>query len=268
MGVAALISVVGMATLWSIQVALIIFVVLLLHEAGHALTMRVVGHSDVHIFFVPLLGALTIGRSTNASVRQRLAILWAGPVPGLLIGLALLALYGQSHLPLWKSAAVGFLLINALNLIPVIPLDGGRFVETLTRPEGITRFVLQLSSALGLLAVAILLKDPVFGGLALLSLLLLRTQWMAFRFRRRLARQVTDRKDWLGVVKTALVVMTEPQFVSWRSPTRQVLARATADQFVAPVATKTDWLVGVLGYMAAIVILMAASVMWVGVKSI
>lgn len=79
---------------------------------------------------------------------------------------------------------------------------------------------------------------------------------------------MTDRKDWRGVVKTALVVMTEPQFVLWRSPARQVLARATVDQFVAPVATKTDWLVGVLGYMAAIVILMAASVMWVGVKSI
>jgi Zn-dependent protease len=268
MGAAALISVVGMATLWNIRVASIIFLVILVHEAGHALTMRVVGHSAVHIFFVPFLGALTIGRSMNASVRERLAILLAGPVPGLLIGLALLTLYGHARDPLWKSAAIGFLLINALNLIPVIPLDGGRFFEALTRPEGITRFVLQLASSGGLLAVAFILKDPVFSGLAVLSLLLLPKQWLAFRFRRTLGRQLMDRGNWLGVVKTALVVMTEPQFASWRSPARQVLARAAADQFITPVATKMDWFVGMLGYIAGIAILMAASVVWVRLKSI
>jgi hypothetical protein len=146
-------------------------------------------------------------------------------------------------------------------------LDGGRFFETLTRPEGIVRFILQSGSSAGLLAVAFILKDPVFSGLAVISLLLLPRQWLAFRFRRILARHLTDRANWLGVVKTALVVMTEPQFSSWRSPARQVLALTTADQFVAPVATKTDWLVGVTAYIAGIVILMAASVVWVRVKS-
>jgi hypothetical protein len=178
-----------------------------------------------------------------------------------------LALYGQSHDRLWKSAAIGFLLINALNLIPVIPLDGGRFFETLTKPEGIARFGLQLASSVGLLALAIALKDPVFSGLAFLSLLLLPRQWLAFRFRRLLGQRLVDRRDWLGVVKIALEVMTEPQFAAWRSPARQVSARAAADQFVTPLATKTDWFVGVLGYVAGMAIFLAATVMWVRVKS-
>jgi hypothetical protein len=124
-----------------------------------------------------------------------------------------------------------------------------------------------LVSSAGLLAMAFILKDPVFGGLAVLSLLLLPRQWLAFRFRRMLGRQLIDRGNWLGVVRTALVVMTAPEFSSWRSPARQVLARTAADQFVTPVATKTDWFVGMPGYIAGIVILMAASVIWVRVKS-
>jgi hypothetical protein len=225
--------------------------------------------SDPTLDRITLRGAfgLTIGQSATASVRERLAILLAGPVPGLLIGIALLAMYGQSHDRLWKSAAIGFLLINALNLIPVIPLDGGRFFETLTKPEGISRFGLQLASSVGLLALAIALKDPVFSGLALLSLLFLPRQWLAFRFRRLLGQRLVDRMDWLEVVKIALVVMTEPQFAAWRGPARQVSARAAADQFVTPLATKTDWFVGVLGYVAGIAIFLAATVMWVRVKS-
>jgi Zn-dependent protease len=266
MGAMAVASLVGMAALWNLQVSLIIFFVILIHEGGHVIAMRAVGHSDVHVFFVPLLGALTIGRSTNTRVKQRIGILLAGPIPGFLFGVACLWLYGQTHNSIWKGAGFAFLLINALNLLPIVPLDGGRVVEVLTRPEGITRFLLQVASSVGLVAIAFALKDPVFAGLAVLSVLLLPRYWLLFRFRRALGQRLTNRQDWLEVVRTALVVMTEPAFSKWRSPSRQVLARATADQFVMPLARPSDWLVGVLGYFGGIMVLLLASVVWVQVR--
>jgi len=258
----AVISVVGMAALWNPQIAVLIFVVLLIHEAGHAAAMRFVGHQAVHIFFVPFLGALTIGRPTDASVRQRLVILLAGPLPGLAIGIALFAGYGRTGNALWHSAALVFLIINALNLLPVIPLDGGRYFETLTRPDGIARFLMQMSSSIGLGLMAFFLKDPVFTGFAVLSFLFLPQQWRLFRFRRELGKKLTNDRDWLAVARDALIVMTEPRFSAWRSPTRQVFARAAADQFIATRATGTDWLVGAIGYFGSIVVLVAAGV-WV-----
>ncbi len=266
-GITALASVLAMAAFWSSKVAITIFTVLLVHEAGHALAMRLVGHTSVHIFFLPLLGALTVGRATDTSVRQRLVILLAGPLPGLFIGVLLLLGYPAHHDGWWLGTAFGFVVINALNLLPVIPLDGGRFFETLTRPEGVARPVLQGASVAGLIAVAWVLKDPVFAGLAALSAFLIPRQLLAYRFRRELGRQVAKGDDWLAVARKALAVMTAPQFGQWRSPMRQGTARAAADQFTAPVATPWDWVIGMAMYLAGIVVLLIAAVLWHRVRS-
>ncbi len=266
MAATAVISVTAMAVWWDIKVALIIFTVILLHEGGHALAMRRVGHAAVHIFFVPLLGALTIGRAINPSIRERTVILLAGPVPGLVIGLLLLLLYEHDRNPAVYGAAIGFLGINALNIIPVVPLDGGRVFETLSRPEGVARFMLQISSVLGLVAVALYLRDPVFGAFALLSVLIMPRQWFAYKFRASVARKINDSTNWLGVVRAALGVMTESPYAKWRSPARQELARAAADQFTAPTATKEDWVFGMVTYLASLAIVGVAALVWMRVK--
>ncbi len=263
----AVMSVFGMTLLWDVKVALIIFTVILFHEGGHAVAMRIVGHAAVHIFFVPLLGALTIGKAMNPSIRERIVILLAGPVPGLVIGLLLLLLYKHDKSPLVYGAALGFLVINALNIIPVIPLDGGRVFETLMRPEGMARFMMQISSVMGLIALALYWRDPVFGAFALLSVLIIPRQWLVYKFRASLARKITDRYDRLDVLKAALVVMTEASYAKWRSPARQTLAIATADQFSASIATKADWIFGIAVYLVGAAILGVVVLVWLRVKA-
>jgi Zn-dependent protease len=258
----AIASIAGMAALWNLEVSLVIFAVLLLHEAGHAIAMRIAGHSAVHIFFVPFLGALTVGQPTNPSIGRRLAILLAGPVPGLGIAVALLAVYATEHQRLWLVAAVGFLFINALNLLPVVPLDGGRFFEVLTRPEGVLRLVLQWASTAGLAGLAWALEDPVLAGLALVFAFMIPRQLQAFRFRRALAERIADRSDWDQVARAALLVMATDSFATWRSPARQMYARTAADQFIAPLATAKDWAIGIVGYVLSIVIGAVALVQW------
>ena len=45
------------------------------------------------------------------------------------------------------------------------------------------------------------------------------------------------------------------------------MARAAADQFTAAVATKTDWALGLAMYIAGVVAVLIASVVWVSVRS-
>ena len=105
----------------------VIVPVLLFHELGHYAAMRVFGHDDAKIFFLPFIGAITTSKKHNGSPWQRAIILLAGPVPGIVLGALLLSAEGS------LSHALGrlFIVVNGINLLPIVPLDGGRLVSTL-----------------------------------------------------------------------------------------------------------------------------------------
>jgi Zn-dependent protease len=109
----------------------ILILVVGLHEVGHFLAMRWFGYRDVRMFFLPFFGGMVIGRREDAPPWQRAVVALAGPLPGLLLGLVL---YVCSSAPL-ESWLFQFVLmsmaLNAFNLLPVMPLDGGRFFEIL-----------------------------------------------------------------------------------------------------------------------------------------
>ena len=109
----------------------LIIVVLLIHEAGHYLAMRAFGYLDVKIFFIPLFGAATSGTPTNQTCIKETIVSLSGPMPGIFIGIILGLLYFETKNDLWLQAARMFLLINAFNLLPLFPLDGGRVFENL-----------------------------------------------------------------------------------------------------------------------------------------
>lgn len=109
----------------------LLVLVLLIHELGHFLAMKAFRYTDVKMFFIPFLGALVTGEKQEVSQRQRAIILLAGPVPGIIIG-AVLAVPGvQTGNHDFVTAAGIFILLNAANLLPLTPLDGGKLIETL-----------------------------------------------------------------------------------------------------------------------------------------
>lgn len=110
---------------------MVLVLVLFIHELGHFLAMKYFNYSEVKMFFIPFLGALVSGEKEKISQKQRAIILLAGPLPGIVIG-AVLYLFGAKtghHEMLVTSAT--FIFVNAANLLPVVPLDGGRLIETL-----------------------------------------------------------------------------------------------------------------------------------------
>lgn len=145
----------------------IIVAVLLFHELGHFVAMRAFGYQNMQVFFIPFLGAAVSGRAREAVGWQAGIISLAGPVPGLLIGAAL----QPDVVPgTWQAMLVVTLIfVNGLNLLPLVPLDGGRLLSTVLFSRHIALELLALiAGGIGLmllLEVKPAIMAGVIGGL-------------------------------------------------------------------------------------------------------
>lgn len=252
-----------MAVIWDPYTALIILAVLAFHEGGHVVAMRAVGYRNIHVLFVPLLGALTVGRPARTTSLQRVVVSLAGPVPGLWLGVVLLVTDRMAGpIPVLRIVALALLLINGLNLLPITPFDGGRALESLTRPGSLWRPIIHVLSVIGLLAAAYRLEDPVLAIIGVVWGLLLRRQVLAWRLRRSLAGVVRDPHNHEDVMRQALQCMTAPQYSSWRSVTRQATARMLAREFSESGGTVRDWRWGTVAYACGWIPVLAGIMLW------
>jgi stage IV sporulation protein FB len=113
-----------------------VLLVLLIHEFGHFFAMKAFNYNNVKLFVLPLLGAYVTGKKSIISQRQMTVVVLAGPVPGIIMGIALL-MYTDSY-PNERLDMLGkiFLGLNFFNLLPFMPLDGGRFIRnTIHQPQ-------------------------------------------------------------------------------------------------------------------------------------
>lgn len=105
--------------------------VLLLHEAGHFAGMRAFGYRNVYMFFIPFFGAAVSGKKHAAPAWQQVVVLLLGPLPGLALAAALQGALRPSQ-DIWVGDLVVWLaILNGVNLLPIVPLDGGRIVDVL-----------------------------------------------------------------------------------------------------------------------------------------
>jgi hypothetical protein len=263
MAATAAVSFVGMSLLWSPSTAAIVLAVIAIHEGGHALAMRYAGYRDVNVFFVPMVGALTVGRDTGASVRGRLSVMFAGPVPGLWLAVALLWLQkGIGPVPGLRAFASGLLAINALNLLPITPFDGGRALEVLTKPDSLVRLFIQGASGLGLFAIGAKLGSTFLMILGALWLIGLARQIAVFRIRKKVRVELAGRTDADSAVRAACAAFAAPAYSKWRGATRIATVRLLVQQFSQAQATLGDRVKGVFAYVSAWVPVLIALLLW------
>src|ERR1700733_6689904 len=122
----ALISVAAYSLFWGWEFAAGFVVLLFIHEMGHVIALRREGIKSSAPMFVPFMGALITSRSLGDNALAEARVGLAGPILG---SLAAAAVAGAGELlhsdMLIALAYVGFL-INLFNLLPIVPLDGGR----------------------------------------------------------------------------------------------------------------------------------------------
>lgn len=116
------------------KILLLITAIVIIHELGHFIAMKLFRYKDLGIFFIPLLGAYVSGKKREVSQTQSAIILLAGPIPGILFGIILFVLWKND--PSLKIAGISFyntslafLFLNVINLVPVYPLDGGQLLN-------------------------------------------------------------------------------------------------------------------------------------------
>ncbi|MCC7386967.1 MAG: hypothetical protein IT384_34335 [Deltaproteobacteria bacterium] len=122
----------SMLHLFEAATVAIVVAVVFFHELGHWLAMRLLGYRDATIFFIPFFGGAAVGQKAETSLAEELLVLFAGPVPGLILATAIHYLVPSLATSERGAELVVMLLaINAANLLPLYPLDGGRILDAL-----------------------------------------------------------------------------------------------------------------------------------------
>lgn len=196
-----------------------VFFSILVHEFGHALTAKLFGAEPSIVLYT--FGGLAVYRNPQEDLRRRLLVLIMGPGAGfLLMGATILVAsvaFKASPLDVWHyhfpagttplaALATVFLIeINLywgiLNLLPIMPLDGGQIAMVLLSMhngrEGLRRAYIVSLVAAGLVAIYFIRTEQyinalLFGYLGMMSYQNLQ----ALHYQSRFGSGYEDEVDW------------------------------------------------------------------------
>jgi len=102
-----------------------------IHELGHMIALRTMGIKASLPTFIPMMGAFVTMKSKPKSVAHEATSALAGPAMGTLASLGALELSYGFHSPLLRALAYTGFFLNLFNLLPALPLDGGRVAGAL-----------------------------------------------------------------------------------------------------------------------------------------
>ena len=148
------VSIAAYAWFFGFTFAIGFVLLLLLHELGHVIQLRREGIKAGAPIFIPFLGAVIASKSLGKDAAAEARVGLAGPILGSIATLVPLALWLITGHEFWRALAyIGFFL-NLFNLIPVVPLDGGRAMAALSP-------VVWIVGLAGLIGVAVLYPSPI-----------------------------------------------------------------------------------------------------------
>jgi Zn-dependent protease len=121
-----LVSIAAYSLFWGWTFAIGFVVLLLVHEMGHVIQLRREGVPASAPMFVPFLGAVVAAKSLGKNALAEARVGLAGPVLGTVGAAACAGIYALTGNEFWLALAFTGFFLNLFNLLPVVPLDGGR----------------------------------------------------------------------------------------------------------------------------------------------
>ncbi|MEM9865901.1 MAG: site-2 protease family protein [Myxococcota bacterium] len=253
LGLSMLVTLASFAGWFDLQTAVYVVVVLAIHEAGHYVAMRLCGYSDVRVFFLPFFGAATMGKARGRTLTKELFILLAGPLPGILLGVAV----AFSRGPEWtEEFAIWLLVLNGLNLLPLYPFDGGRVVDVLFGDlHRAFDLAIKGLALIAFVAGGIWLGDAILFGLAAI---------VAFTMRNGAMHRVERACRRAGASQPAEVMAKIVEEPSLRGPKGLATMQTLMPRLESPPATGMSRLTGALVYAALLLpVVFYSAVFWV-----
>jgi Zn-dependent protease len=149
-----LVSIVAYQLIFGWPFAVGFVLLLLLHELGHVFQLRREGVEASAPMFIPFLGAVISAKSLGDDAAAEARVGLAGPILGSIATLVPLAIWLATGSDFWQALAfIGFFL-NLFNLVPILPLDGGRAMAALSP-------WVWLVGLIGMVAMVIFFPNPI-----------------------------------------------------------------------------------------------------------
>lgn len=167
-----------------------LFSIVIIHELGHYAAARIFGWRVTEVQILPFGGVAKVDESGNIPAIEEIIVAIAGPLQnGIMIVMAILFF----QFGLWSSEWTSFfidanLTIALFNLLPIVPLDGGRILQCLFSLWMKYRVAIDRSLQLSILLSVIMLivslgPGPLYLHLQLLcmSMFLIYANWIALK---------------------------------------------------------------------------------------
>jgi len=149
-----LVSVAAYSLIWGWRFAAGFVLLLLVHEMGHVIQLRREGIKASAPMFIPFLGAVISARSLGGNALAEARVGLAGPILGTLGAAALIPIADATGSNLIRALAFTGFFLNLFNLLPVVPLDGGRAMAALSP-------AMWLAGLAALIAMAFFFPNPI-----------------------------------------------------------------------------------------------------------
>ncbi|MBI3464397.1 MAG: site-2 protease family protein [Planctomycetes bacterium] len=230
---------------WRWRSMFVLVPVLFLHELGHLVAMRLFNYRNTRMFFIPFFGAAAAGQNYNVPGWKKAVVSLAGPVPGILVGIVLGVvglILGQSWL---IRAALLAVILNAFNLIPVLPLDGGWVLHaTLFCRHRYMDVAFRILAVVALAGLGLLTRDRILPYVAIPMLISLPVAYRAARIADKLrgsaiALPAPDQQDIPPVLADTIIEEVRSSFPRRLSTAN--IARMTLSIFETLNARPPGW---------------------------
>jgi Zn-dependent protease len=109
---------------WTFAVGFVVLI--FVHEMGHVIQLRREGIRASAPMFIPFMGAVISAKSLGRNALAEARVGLAGPILGSIGAVVCIAIWHATGNDMWRALAFTGFFLNLFNLLPVVPLDGGR----------------------------------------------------------------------------------------------------------------------------------------------
>jgi len=148
------VSILAYTTIWGFWFAIGFVILLLVHEMGHVIALRREGIKASAPMFIPFMGAVISARSLGDNALAEARVGLAGPILGTIGSAVCIVIWQVTGHDFWRALAFTGLFLNLFNLLPVVPLDGGRAMAAMTPWLWFVGFA-------GIVVLALLFPNPI-----------------------------------------------------------------------------------------------------------
>jgi hypothetical protein len=121
----SVIALLSFCYLFGWKLGLMLAAVIVLHEMGHVAAMLMAGVGVRSIYLIPFFGGAAVPKTAYRTEARLGFIALMGPGLSLIPTVGLFVLYRATGNIQFREAAEMFAVVNAANLLPLYPLDGG-----------------------------------------------------------------------------------------------------------------------------------------------